>query len=204
MNEFELLKESRQPEFEEAWHRTHDAYELLLTLTRQRSIPVLVFMIPRDMQVWPGWNNHAAALSRKAPFQSHLPQHRFASLCQDLKMPCLDLLPQFSAAAAADTQTPLYYADDMHWTPAGHALASKLICDYLLTAVLPVYSRLPGVRSTLVPGTAGRCRPQDVYRLSIPSAPRPAQTSELRKCFPRSLPQGRLEYVRQLLSGRFR
>lgn len=132
LDEYELLKESRERDFEEAWQRTRSAYARLITLARQEGIPVLLFMIPRDMQVWPRWKEHHAALSTKAPFTSRLPQRTFGAICEDLQIWCLDLLPQYGAAAARDPHTPLYYTVDVHWTAAGHALASQIIRDYLV------------------------------------------------------------------------
>ncbi len=136
LNEYELLKDSRAPDFERAWQRTRAAYERLAEVTQRRGIPVLVFMIPRDMQVWPAWKKESVALSREAPFTSRLPQKKFAAICEDLKLECLDLLPQFSAAAAQRPETPLYYRVDVHWTPSGHALASQLIYDHLVHSTL--------------------------------------------------------------------
>ncbi len=132
LNEYELLKQSRDPEFRYAWRLTRSAYERLLALAERRRIPVVVFLIPRDMQVWPAWKNEAAALSGQAPFESRWPQERFGALCRDLRMHCVDLLPRFAAAAAAASQRPLYYGVDVHWTPAGHALAGRAVYEFIV------------------------------------------------------------------------
>lgn len=136
LNEYELIKESRQPEFEDAWDHARAAYGRLAMIARARDIPVVVFMIPRDMQVWPPWKREHAAIAKQAPFTSKLPQQRFAAICERLGMRCLDLLPELAAAAAREPHVPLYYPVDVHWTPAGHALASRFIHEYLVSSRL--------------------------------------------------------------------
>lgn len=44
--------------------------------------------------------------------------------------PTLDLLPAFQAADAAG-EGPLFYAQDGHWTPAGHALAAEASAPFV-------------------------------------------------------------------------
>ncbi len=62
--------------------------------------------------------------------KAELDKHRSArlamlTLCDELTLSCLDLLPDFQALAQQDIA--LYYADDMHLNPAGNqALADRL------------------------------------------------------------------------------
>ena len=44
--------------------------------------------------------------------------------------PTLDLLPAFQAADAAG-EGPLFYAEDGHWTPAGHKLAAETAAPFV-------------------------------------------------------------------------
>lgn len=101
-----------------------------MQVARQHEIPVVVLEIPRDFQVWPNWKK-PSALPPAADLRSTLPQQKFARICNELRMTCLDLLPRFAEAAAQRREDPLYYAVDPHWTPAGHRLAAQVLFEFL-------------------------------------------------------------------------
>ncbi len=137
LNEFELLRPERQHDFDHAWMLTRQAYQKLMQLSRELRIPVVLFEIPRDMQVWPGWKRDGARLTQKAPFHSRLPQQRFGEICRDLRMECFDLLPGFLEEAVRDPKEPLFYPVDVHLTPRGQKLAGEMVFDYLIAHQLP-------------------------------------------------------------------
>ncbi len=63
------------------------------------------------------------------------PQRALRGWADARGVPLLDLAPPMRAAAAADT-TRLYFRNDSHWTPAGHALAGRLVARFLIDRAL--------------------------------------------------------------------
>lgn len=59
------------------------------------------------------------------------PNRRVQAICQELDIPCLDLLPAFQRAAAADPDVDLHFRGG-HWTAAGHALAATELQRFLV------------------------------------------------------------------------
>lgn len=54
-----------------------------------------------------------------------------ADRCRVEGVPCLDLLPAMRDRARTPGADPLYWPDDTHWSPAGHALAAEAIAAFL-------------------------------------------------------------------------
>ncbi len=59
------------------------------------------------------------------------PSRRMAAFCRQQGIPCLDLGPIFASAGRAGQM--LYFATDVHWNPAGHALAARQIAPFART-----------------------------------------------------------------------
>jgi hypothetical protein len=71
-------------------------------------------------------------------------------LCRSLDLTSIDTLPEFSARTGAGEQ--LYIPADAHWTPRGHELAARLICQKLSEeAMLPSRCLPPGAEA-IAPG----------------------------------------------------
>jgi hypothetical protein len=65
-----------------------------------------------------------------AEYAQDAPKRRLAEAATRSGVRLFDLLPGIRAAAQAN-DTPLYYHEDGHWTPAGHALDARLVASYL-------------------------------------------------------------------------
>ena len=65
-----------------------------------------------------------------ARYRQDVPNRRLEEAAGRAGVRFLDLLPGMKNAAETDA-TPLYFAEDGHWTAAGHAVAARLIASYL-------------------------------------------------------------------------
>jgi hypothetical protein len=68
-----------------------------------------------------------------------LPNRRLATFLKAEKIPYLDLLPVFRAAAAHPETPQLHFRHDGHWTVAGHRLAAEAIYDFLWSELRSSY-----------------------------------------------------------------
>jgi hypothetical protein len=59
------------------------------------------------------------------------PQEAFSRLCREHRIECLEPHEEFIRQSA---RSPLYWADDMHLTPAGAELTANVISRYISEA----------------------------------------------------------------------
>jgi hypothetical protein len=128
-----MYKLEQPPTWEEAWQVT----EALLARARDSAhalnAELVVVCAPSQFQIYE--DDWYALLDTKrasivAQYAQDAPDRRLAEIAERNGLRLVDLLPAMRAAADA-SDTPLYYRDDGHWTPAGHALAARVLAGYL-------------------------------------------------------------------------
>jgi hypothetical protein len=63
------------------------------------------------------------------------PRQRVEAWCREQHVDCIAMAPDFEAAAAQGGE-PLHFAQDGHWTAAGHRLAARTLTEFLLAKPL--------------------------------------------------------------------
>lgn len=76
---------------------------------------------------WAGWNTWRV----RAPLDLDAPERHLAGLCASNDVSYLPLLPAFRKAVAADGR-PRHILWSGHWNSAGHALAARVLGDWVL------------------------------------------------------------------------
>jgi hypothetical protein len=128
-----MYKVDLPPTWDEAWQVT----EALLARTRAsaeaQGAELLVVAAPSQFQIYDDDWHDLIGTDRKsvlAQYDQDAPNRRLAEAAARSGVRLFDLLPGIREAAGSGDE-PLYYHNDGHWTPAGHALAARLITGYL-------------------------------------------------------------------------
>ncbi len=115
----------------EAWARTAEHLDLLQQSVRRDRARLVLVAIPAPVQVDRrsldfhralGYNVHESWLEGLADTSLML-----AEWAGQRDVPLLDLTTRFR-----DAEEPLYFIEDVHFTPAGNAAAARAIADFLL------------------------------------------------------------------------
>jgi hypothetical protein len=123
----ELRSSERQ---QEAWRVTLALLDRIRRLGEERGFRTMLVVAPALYQVDDrDWAELLRANRLKEEsWSADLPNRVLAERAAEHGMPMLDLLPAFRAEHARGGP-PLYFAQDRHWTPAGHALAAREIAQ---------------------------------------------------------------------------
>lgn len=122
-------------EWEEAWRLTEALIRELRRRVEERGSQLVVVIIAAPEQVYPErWERTVSLDPTLQTLNLDLegPNKRLASFLNQEGIPYVDLLPAFRAAAAQPGAPALHLRHDGHWTPAGHALAARVIQQYLV------------------------------------------------------------------------
>src|SRR5574341_1148681 len=116
--------------FTQHWARTQAILLAMLDFLQARGIPFLVVVIPDHVQLDRSLQNEylsSLQLSSES-YDFEKPQRLLRAWCSENGIRSLDLLPTF-----LDQPDPgaLYFQNDIHWTPKGHALAAAAISTTL-------------------------------------------------------------------------
>jgi len=98
------------------WERVRRALQGLRDLARARGLDLAVVIFPEKDQV-------------ELPSPSLDPQRHWLALCEEFGLRCLDLLPPFAAAAAA--QPGPFFQDTQHPNAAGMRIAAHAVASFL-------------------------------------------------------------------------
>ena len=115
----------------EGIQNTGTALDRLLEATQPRGVQVAAVLIPELAQVVPArWEQVLQQLAvDPVAYDRQAPNRIFAALLAERGIATLDLTPSLSAAEARGEQ--LYFRNDRHWTPAGHAHAAEALAAFL-------------------------------------------------------------------------
>ena len=112
-----------------------EARRALQEIHRTAGDHLLVVLIPDEFQVNDAlWSELLAMTESSAAYDRTYPQRRLLSVCSDLGIAALDLLP---ALTEAQRTGPTYRPDDTHWTRLGNAVAGAAIADAILRSHVP-------------------------------------------------------------------
>jgi hypothetical protein len=119
------------------WKAAWEVTEALLARAKASSNAIgadlLVVCAPSQFQIYEqDWRelldtDNPAELAK---YDQDAPTRRLAEVAEDAGVAMFDLTPGIRAAAVSG-DTPLYFHEDGHWTPTGHAVAARLIAAYL-------------------------------------------------------------------------
>jgi hypothetical protein len=118
----------------------------------RRAIPLVVLVIPDELQVHPSVRNLVLKRTRAEGrnLVVDLPQRRLAELLEPLGAPAVDVLAQFQRAGQ---RKKLYRPWDTHWNEAGNALGAQLVASYLQAVGLEPPLSCPPDHAPAVPAS---------------------------------------------------
>ncbi len=117
-------------------HRTPEqeaVFRRILAFTRElkrvseenrRRLHLVIF--PNKIQV-----ENASELNDSI-YDASKPNRQILEYCEEIRLPCLDLLPRLRAELARSPQAPLFFPIDRHLNPAGTEIVSREIAAFLL------------------------------------------------------------------------
>ncbi|KFC63966.1 hypothetical protein FG93_05476 [Bosea sp. LC85] len=124
-----FLKEPYSPEAERAWNVTETLFRQLKTEVEKDGGQVAVVLIPTVWDIEPTWKNWLAAQLQYSPAMKNLdydlPYREAMKRLSRSGISALDLRPAFTQAGL--------YAEDGHWTAAGHRIAAAATAQFLST-----------------------------------------------------------------------
>lgn len=122
---------SEPADLQAGWDKATISLDRMRAEAAARGATLVLVAIPAREQVEDNyWQQMKQAFGlSEAQLNRDLPQSKLAAWSQRTATPYIDLLPGFRAAPE---NTPLYYGQDPHWNPAGHAMAARLIKEGLV------------------------------------------------------------------------
>ncbi len=130
--EMEVLGRDPAPHVAAAWDATAEALRRVAAFGEERSLPLLIVVIPMKHQVSDAvWDRLLGHYGDESRFDRYAPQRRMAELLRSEGLESLDLLGGLRAAVPEEDGQVLYWGRDQHWNERGHAEAARLIADRL-------------------------------------------------------------------------
>jgi len=117
---------------------TNYDFELLKTILSaakktcdQRGLKFAVVFAPTILQVYEDqyWEKVRTDKKLEGEYDLNLPSRRFAGICRELNIPCLDLLPILKSYA--DTGEILYYQRHQHWNTQGNRRVAEALTGFI-------------------------------------------------------------------------
>lgn len=129
--EFAVYSKTPGDELAAATAATDEALGRLAELAGERGFRLAAMLIPGEVQVDAArWRASLETLGLDpATVDPAAPTRVFADLLAGRGIPWLDLTGAIAAVRAARAR--IYYREDRHWTPAGHALAAAELAAFL-------------------------------------------------------------------------
>jgi len=124
------------PAFERAWAVTGALLVAMRDATQATGARFIVVVAPHKAQLDPdelGRLVRGGTPSELLSWNADLPNRRLAALASAHGIELLDLTPSFRADTG---MAPLYFAENSHWTAAGHAVAAAAMVEALANARL--------------------------------------------------------------------
>jgi len=124
-----MFRSSWEGGMKQAWSLTADTYGAIAETANRAGIPLLVVLIPGEVQVSPSLQ---AILRREFPAEAldfDVPNKIINEFCRAENIQVLDLLPVFRKASARGDI--LFMPRDANWNPLGQAIAAGAIAERL-------------------------------------------------------------------------
>ncbi len=125
MNVF--LVEGAEKWVDRAWQETRVWLRRLESILEERGIPLLVFIIPEQLQVNPRLEDRLIdklGEAKAKAFRIDLPQKRLIEILESEGIAYLDVLTAFRERGRDEM---LYHPENAHWNPAGNDLGARLL-----------------------------------------------------------------------------
>jgi hypothetical protein len=128
----EIYQARSSRDWDEAWAVTGSELAALKADVEAHGARMVLVAAPTDLQVrTDDWER----LLRSKRFQPkdydlEKPNRLLSEIASRLRVPLIDLLPEFRRAEA-ESSTGLFFRQNRHWTPDGHAVAARVIGDGL-------------------------------------------------------------------------
>jgi hypothetical protein len=115
-------------DWEDAWAVTRALLAALKSDLEARGARLVLVAAPSDLQVRPDdWERLLRSKRLQArDFDLEKPNRLLAEIAGKLGVPLVDLLPKFRRAEA-ESRSGLFFRQNRHWTPDGHAVAARVI-----------------------------------------------------------------------------
>ena len=122
-----VCSRSQVQALDKKWQRTFDDLQGIVKDCRSEHVPVAFVLIPDEFQVNAEVLASAMSLGGydAADIDLEMPQRKLSAFLEELKTPCLDLLPAFSGAPET------YASRNTHWNARGNHLAAEQITAWL-------------------------------------------------------------------------
>jgi hypothetical protein len=140
-DEFRVWQRTYDDQVRHAWRVTEALLRELRRGTQEIGSEFVVLYVPTAAEIHPEiWDatRRRYGLSDAEWDVSRL-ERELADICRRNDIRFVDPVPDFRAEAARPwlERTPLYFETDPHWTPAGHALAGKVLAAYVAKTFEP-------------------------------------------------------------------
>lgn len=165
-NALRLLVPTPTAHQEEEWQSTFEALRRIHERLESSGVRMMLSINPDQVQVSPALRREIADRFGGADLSTldpAYPSERLLGFCHEEGIPCLDLLPAFTAAAeAAGGSEGLFLPNDNHWSAEGNRIAGLALAEWLdrelparRGAQAPTKSSTAGIASTAssVPST---------------------------------------------------
>ena len=115
-------------DWEEAWETTEALLAALAREVQARNARLVLIAAPSDLQVRPADWERLLRENNLPPkdFDLEKPNRLLAEIGRRLGVPVVDLLPELRRAEP-DSRDGLFFRQNRHWTPEGHAVAARII-----------------------------------------------------------------------------
>lgn len=124
----EVYQARSSRDWEEAWSVTAALLGALKRDVEARGARLVLVAAPSDLQVrTDDWERLLRSKRFQArDFELEKPNRLLAEIAGPLGLPLIDLLPEFRRAEA-ESASGLFFRQNRHWTPDGHAVAARVI-----------------------------------------------------------------------------
>jgi lysophospholipase L1-like esterase len=132
--DFGVYEEPVSAEWQRAWSHTERLLDELHRTSRELGAQLALMIVSTRDQVYPdSWQRIVAAnpVMQQRRWDLDAPQRRVEAWCRDRGVPYLAMAPLFREVASRGGEA-LHFAQDGHWTKAGHTLAATALEDFLL------------------------------------------------------------------------
>ncbi len=136
----DIFAKENSEEWEFHWRFTQATLDALLRDLRARQIPVVVAIIPEQIQLDREWQHGFLSAIGASPdaYDFLKPQKALGEWCDSREVACVDLLAKWGHDAG---RTALYLPNDTHWSREGHRRAAADIFPMLLAQLTPVVAK---------------------------------------------------------------
>ena len=131
--ELNVYRAQKTPEVEQAWRTTQALLARMQRAAESVNAEFLTFFVPLRGDIYTDEEKVRTQSSRAAPgWDPQAVTREFNRACSSEQLRCFDGTEQFrKEAQRLGSDRRLYFRYDPHWNARGHALAARLLADYI-------------------------------------------------------------------------